>query len=134
MTRILLVEDDENTREGLAEILTGEGFGVDSFACAEAIPARTGQQIDVLLTDLRLPGKSGIEIVREIKNNGQDVFCIIMTAFSTPECYLEGKRLGVNAWLSKPLNIDKLLSLLQKFNSVPIYDEGHDVTSDEFQI
>ena len=118
--RILVVEDDDNTRTGLVEILTLEGFEVTAVASAEAAANMLNLDFSIVLTDLRLPGGSGLDLIKNVRQTGREVFCILMTAFSTPESYLEGKNLGVNAWLNKPISIDKLLSLLQMFDSVPI--------------
>ncbi|MFQ5648813.1 MAG: response regulator [bacterium] len=117
MARILIVEDDCNTRVGLSEILSEEGYDIVAVETAEAALERIETDIDILLSDLRLPCKSGLELVKEFKSLRPALIAIIMTAYSTPECYIEGKDIGVEAWLTKPLNVENLLSLLKKTQS-----------------
>ncbi len=112
MITILIVEDDPNTRLGLGEILSDEGFDVHLAADAEIARSYNAQDFDIVLSDLHLPGKDGLELLTAMKRENPTLATIIMTAYSTTECYIEGRRLGVDAWLTKPLNIESLVSLL----------------------
>ena len=113
MCRILIVEDDRNTRLGLGEILSGEGFRVRLAADAEQALALGLHGTDVLLSDLRLPGKSGLDLAELVKKAYPEVAVIIMTAYSTSDTCLDGKNVGVDVWLTKPLDIERLIDLLK---------------------
>ena len=118
MSKVLVVEDDKNTLAGLIEILNGEGFEVAGAADASSALSLGGSGIDVLLTDLRLPDMTGLELIAEIQKKNADIVPIVMTAYGTPEFCLQGEKLAVHAWLTKPLNIDKLVHLLGEASAV----------------
>ncbi|MFQ5823770.1 MAG: response regulator [bacterium] len=114
MPKILIVEDEFNTRQGLSEILTEEGFEValaeDGANALEKIDIDT----DLLLSDLRLPDITGLDLFKKLKPLYPELVTIIMTAYSTPDLGEEAKDAGVFSWLTKPLNIEILLSKLQE--------------------
>ncbi|MFQ5753393.1 MAG: response regulator, partial [bacterium] len=86
MSTILLVEDDVNTRTGLFEILTEEGYHVESAEDgADALKIMESGIIDLLLSDLRLPDLSGLELHEKVKRVHPELITIIMTAYSFPE-------------------------------------------------
>ncbi len=130
MPAILLVEDDTNTRFGLAEILTSEGYDVVVAEDAEEAFEKVDWETDLLLSDLQLPGISGLALWNQSRQRYPELVSIIMTAFNTPENKLQAEDSGVFSFLNKPLNIDHLLSarenaLLQnKLNARHIFDKG----------
>ncbi len=113
MPGILLVEDDTNTRFGLGEILSSEGYDVvlAEDAC-EAIK-KIGWGTDLLLSDLHLPGMSGLELWNHLKTRYPELVSILMTALSTPETKLRVAESGVFSFINKPLNLDHLLSAIE---------------------
>ncbi len=116
MSCVLVVEDDQNTRSGLVEILTLEGFEVKS-ACDGRSALRTASSgMDILLTDLRLPDISGIDLVEKLQMDATAFVPIMMTAYGTPELYRRGEMLGIHTWLRKPLDIEELLRLLREIS------------------
>ena len=88
MPAILLVEDDTNTRFGLAEILTSEGYDVVLAEDADEALEKVDRETDLVLTDLQLPGMSGLEMLNQMRQQYPELLSIIMTAFSTPETKL----------------------------------------------
>lgn len=117
MSKVLVVEDDKNTLAGLLEILNFEGFEVCGAPDARSALVLADAGVDVLLTDLRLPDMSGLELIDEIQKSQTDIVSIVMTAYGAPESYSRGEKLAVNAWLTKPLNLDKLVHLLAEVTS-----------------
>jgi len=115
--KILLVEDDVNTRLGLREILQTEGHEVTVAKNGRQALARCGESTEILLCDFKLPDLSGMDVIRRLKRRYPRLMLIVMTAYSTPEVVNEAKAIGVIDWLSKPLNIEKLLSLIQETKS-----------------
>lgn len=112
--KILLVEDDINTRLGLCEILQTEGHEVTLAENGRQALRRFSETTELLLCDFKLPGLSGLDVIRRLKKHHPTLMAIIMTAYSTPEAVNEAKAIGVYDWLSKPLNIEKLLSLIRE--------------------
>lgn len=106
---ILVVDDEKNQRETLAGILKGWGHAVQLAASAEeALALLGGQPIDLILTDLRMPGLSGTELVVECRKRRPDVAVIIMTAFGTIDGAVEAMHKGASYFMTKPINIDLL--------------------------
>ncbi len=130
MPAILLVEDDTNTRFGLAEILTSEGYDVALAEDAEEALEKVDWETDLLLSDLQLPGISGLALWNQARQRYPELVSIIMTAFNTPENKLQAEDSGVFSFLNKPLNIDQLLSAIEnallqnKLNARHIFDKG----------
>ena len=113
MPAILLVEDDYNTRFGLGEILASEGYDVVLAEDADEALEKVDRETDLVLTDLQLPGMSGLEMLNQMRQQYPELLSIIMTAFSTPETKLQAEESGVFSFLNKPLNIDQLLSAIE---------------------
>ncbi len=113
MPAILLIEDDYNTRFGLGEILASEGYDVVLAEDADEALEKVDRETDLVLTDLQLPGMSGLEMLNQMRQQYPELLSIIMTAFSTPETKLQAEESGVFSFLNKPLNIDHLLSAME---------------------
>ena len=130
MPTILLVEDDYNTRFGLGEILSSEGYDVMLAEDAYEAIKKVDRKTDLLLTDLQIPGMSGLELWNQISQQYPELVSIIMTAFSTAEIKLKAEQSGVFSLFTKPLDIDHLLlgienALYQnKLNERHIFNEG----------
>jgi DNA-binding NtrC family response regulator len=110
--RILVVDDEPAMRAGLAEVLARGGFVVEQAGSAEDGLARLEQGgIDLLVTDLRLPGMSGLELVREVARAGVEVPAIVITAHGTVEDAVAAMKLGAFDFLTKPFSPADLLHL-----------------------
>ncbi len=112
-TRTILVVDDEpGMRAALAEVLARGGFAVEQAASAEDGLARLEQGgIDLLVTDLRLPGMSGLDLLREAAKAGLETASILMTAYGTVEDAVAAMKLGAFDFLAKPFSPADLLHL-----------------------
>ena len=116
-TRVLLVEDDDKIRASLLFQLRGEGFAVQAVASAEEAAARLGDRAeerpDVLLLDVRLPGMSGVELVRRLAaRNGLPPTVIVSGEASISET-VEALRLGVHDLIEKPFSRERLLQSIR---------------------
>lgn len=101
---VVLVEDDERLCGALAKLLSISGFGVAAFAAAEA--ARDGAPwatAACLVVDVRLPGISGLELLRWLREAGDAVPAIVLTADTRGVTRDAATRLGVAAYLEKPV-------------------------------
>jgi DNA-binding NtrC family response regulator len=108
--RILIVEDRASLRKMLEHALEGEGYTVEAAASAEEGTARLAQAaFDLVLTDLKLPGASGLEVVRAARAAQPPMAAIVMTAFGTVGAAVEAMKLGAADFLEKPVEIDELL-------------------------
>jgi len=112
---VLLVEDEEYIRENLSEILEMNGFKVTTAANGEAgLDAMKANPSDIVLTDLKLPGISGIDVVSAVKSMSPNTPCIILTGYASVETAVEAMRVGAFTYLKKPFGKDELLVTIEK--------------------
>jgi DNA-binding NtrC family response regulator len=104
MERILVIDDDPGFRELLDTILSGAGYEVDAgISIADARRLGATRQYNLVLSDLRLPDGSGLEIVRWFAEQMPGTPVIVITAFGTIDSAVEAVKLGAQNYLSKPL-------------------------------
>ena len=107
--RILVVDDERSMRELLAIVLRREGYEV---LLAEngrgAIEILEREPVDILISDIKMPDLSGVDVLRAAKKIDQDILGIMITAFASTETAVEAMRLGACDYLSKPFDIDLL--------------------------
>ena len=113
--RILVVDDEVNARTALAELLRDEGYEVETAADAfKALGKYADFAPQVVLTDLKMPGMDGIELVRRIKAMPDPAAVVVMTAFGAVESAVEAMRVGAAEYLTKPLNFEELTLVLDR--------------------
>lgn len=113
--RILVVDDEANARNALAEILKDEGFTVETAADGfKALPKLVDFAPDVVLTDLKMPGMDGVELMSKVRAQDPEIGVVIMTAFGAVDTAVQAMRQGAADYLTKPLNADELLVVLQR--------------------
>lgn len=104
-TRILLVDDEESLRLTLAANLELEGFEVVEAASAEeALSMIDAQRFDLVLSDVRMPGVGGIELLRTLQKSRPDLPVVLMTAFTTEDSITRAIESGVFTVLHKPFD------------------------------
>jgi DNA-binding response OmpR family regulator len=109
--KILVVEDDENIRTGLIDVLESEGFEAESAADGIiALKVFERDQFDMVLLDLMMPGKSGYDVAREIRAGGSAVPIIMLTAKSEEIDKVLGLELGADDYVTKPFGVRELLA------------------------
>ncbi len=113
MERILVVEDDATFRSLLKTILVGEGYDVVDVATAEkALEILQGREFDLIVSDLRMPGKSGMELFRETRSFFVQPPFILLTAYGTIEEAVAAMKEGAADFLTKPLKDPDTLRVL----------------------
>jgi two-component system response regulator AtoC len=115
METILVVEDKESMAEMLKETLESEGYKVISAVDGtEGMRYLKGERIDLVLTDLKLPQKSGIDILKASKEENQLIPVIVMTAYGSIEIAVEAMKKGAFDFITKPFDTDHLLMLIKR--------------------
>jgi DNA-binding response OmpR family regulator len=115
MKPILVVEDETIMRESLRDWLTDDGYQVETAKEGEeALEAIAEQDFGVVILDLRLPGKDGIEVLREAKERRPHLKGIIITAYPSIETAVAATKLGAIDYLTKPVSLDALEELIRK--------------------
>lgn len=116
LNRILLVEDKASLAEMLREALESEGMRVDTVLSGSDAIARLaeGRRYAAVLTDLRLPGAGGIEVLRQVKQADAECPVIVMTAYGTVSDAVEAMKMGAYDFIQKPIDLDRLILLLRR--------------------
>jgi two-component system, NtrC family, response regulator HydG len=111
MARILIIDDDDAVRSTLERTLRGAGHTVQAAASGEAgLDLARGGAFDVVLSDLQMPGLSGLDVLRRLREARVDSTFIILTGFGTLDTAIEALRLGAVDFLQKPFLRDELLA------------------------
>jgi DNA-binding NtrC family response regulator len=111
--RILVVEDEEKLRRVLELQLASSGFEVEKCGAAEEA-LKCVDRVDLVLTDLRLPGMDGLQLLASIRQQNAHVPVIVMTAFGTIETAVEAMKAGATDFLLKPFSLDHLMTVVHK--------------------
>ena len=113
--RVLVVDDEVNARTALAELLTDEGFEVETAADAfKALGKIDSFAPDVVVTDLKMPGMDGVELVQRLRALDDPPVVVVMTAFGAVQSAVDAMRAGASEYLTKPINLDELLVSLTR--------------------
>ncbi len=113
--RILVVDDEANARTALADLLRDEGFDVEMAGDAfKALGKYEAFAPHVVVTDLKMPGMDGVELMKQIRAAEDPAAVIVMTAFGDVGTAVDAMRAGAADYLTKPLNFDELLVVLDR--------------------
>jgi two-component system nitrogen regulation response regulator GlnG len=115
MKPVWIVDDDRSIRWVIEKALSREGIAFDSFASAqEAIDALPGGLPEVLVSDIRMPGRSGLELLQAVKERDPAVPVIVMTAYSDLDSAVAAFQGGAFEYLPKPFDIDQAVDLIRR--------------------
>jgi DNA-binding NtrC family response regulator len=109
---VVLIEDDDSLRESLAEYLESKGFAVTRAAQAEQGIAAVDAETEVVITDFKLPGKSGLEVLREVRRRNPNCEVIIVTGYGSIDSAVEAMKEGAYHYVTKPVNPTVLVRIL----------------------
>lgn len=121
MGRILIVDDEKNMRKTLADILHDEGYEVATAATGdEAVELCSKNEFDVVLMDVRMPGIDGVEAFRRIRRHREGVRVILMSGYDATQLKEAALDEGAIAFLSKPLDVQKMIQLIGEVKETAI--------------
>jgi len=107
--RVLVVDDERSMRELLSIVLRREGYDVTLAENGKsAIDIVEQHRFDLLISDIKMPDMSGVEVLRAAKRADQDILGIMITAFASADTAIEAMRVGAHDYLSKPFDVDEL--------------------------
>lgn len=122
MSMVLIVEDEEIEREALKMMVTFSGQKIEKvLGCAngiEALEICQKEHPDLIFMDINLPGISGIEIIRQIKESYDDITFVIVSAYNQFIYAQEGLKLGVYEYLVKPVKNDEIVRILKEVQEI----------------
>jgi two-component system response regulator RegA len=117
---ILIVDDDEVLRTRLERAFSQRGLKVYTAAdCDAAIAQTKSQDLDMAVVDLKMPGKSGLELLREIHRISPETRIVMLTGYGSITNAVEAIKLGAVNYVAKPVDADELLSAFGKQPQVP---------------
>ncbi len=112
---VLVIEDDEDTRLFVEDLLTMSGYAVVGAACGQEGLAAANVPVDVILLDRRLPDADGLELCRRLREQrGNEIPVIFLTADRSPQLETEARAAGATDFLHKPFPPDALLERLAR--------------------
>ncbi len=127
MKPIWVVDDDQSIRFVLHKALERAGFAVRSFASTREVQAALGADLpQVLVSDIRMPGGSGIGLLQELKRSHPQLPVIIMTAYSDLDSAVSAFQGGAFEYLSKPFDVDKAVDLIRRAVDESLREQGAD--------
>ena len=112
--RVLVVEDDDSTRQAIERILNASGIATAGYASAEELLAVGPAEGDAcIVSDLKLPKRSGFELLAELRARGETPPLILITAHDSPKIRKQAEQNGVAAYLAKPFHGHALVAAVR---------------------
>lgn len=111
---VLVVDDDKNTRTGLDRALRQKYDVRQAESAPSAMDQLARGDVDVMLTDMRMPGMDGLELLRRVQTRYPSVICVLLTAYGSVEAAVEAMKQGAYDFLTKPVNLDHLDVVLDR--------------------
>lgn len=113
--RILVVDDEENTRLALTRLLLREGYDVQAASNGfEALDRLRSSPAELIITDLNMPEMNGLTFLRELNRDHPSSNVIMITAYGEVESYLEALNLGAFEYINKPVRLEDLKKVMKK--------------------
>jgi two-component system response regulator PilR (NtrC family) len=130
VNRILVVEDEKSMRDLLALMLRKEGYGVETAESGETAQRRIekGEGFGLMISDISMPGMSGLDLLRYSRRTSPDTAVILMTAFGSKETAIQALNEGAAFYVEKPFDLDEMKAVVRKtFEQKKIAAENADL-------
>ena len=111
---VLIVDDEKSARDGLVRALRRDYRVLAAENGTSALEVLGTQSVDVLLSDVRMPGMDGITLMQRALANHPELTCIILTAYGDVDIAVEAMKQGATDFMTKPINLDKLELVLNR--------------------
>jgi DNA-binding NtrC family response regulator len=135
--QILIVDDEEIIRDLLTSDLTLEGFVCHQSADADEAFAILGEKhVDLVISDIVMPGKSGVELLRNLKKINPDISVLMITGLSDMNTARECVQLGADDYIAKPFGVNHIISTVKKIIDCrpPVFEKKNHHTRPESEI
>lgn len=110
---VAIVDDDEAVREALGDLLMVSGLACHTFAgAASFLAARAEGHFDCLITDIRMPGMTGMELIERLHDEGTGLPVIVLSSVLDEQARAHALSLGARAWFTKPVSDERLLGAI----------------------
>jgi len=112
--KILIVDDEQDTRELFATVLAAEGYQITvAEDGARALSLFKTDTFDLVITDLKMPGSDGLQLLREIRKSGSNADVITATGYGEVDSYISAMSLGAVEYIHKPVRVKELRDIVQ---------------------
>lgn len=140
--KILIVEDNETIRQGVARVIKKMGHEPAAFPDAESVLNETRHaDFDILISDYKLPGMNGLELMQHLKQQNPDIEVLMITAFGTIELAVEAMQKGASEFIAKPfspeelsLKINKLVQRVREKAELTRLSEENDYLREQVEV
>lgn len=113
--KLLVIDDDEDIRSLLKDLLEESNYTVDTATCGEqALQMVQYSSYDLVITDLRMQGMQGLEVIREVRKIDPSIDVIVMTGYASVDSAVESMKAGAVDYITKPLNTDQIRLVVKK--------------------
>ena len=117
--KVLIVEDEENERTGLAELITGWGYRAETAKDgAEGLEKVTAWAPSIVVTDMKMPRMGGLELLEKLATDAQTMAVIVVTAQGTIDSAVQAMRMGAYDYITKPIDTNRLRTILQNASAL----------------
>ena len=114
MDRVLIVDDEKGMRDFLSILLKKEGYAVAQSESADRAAEQIGKgEFDLIISDISMPGKSGLEVLKQTKAANPDTPVILITAYASTESAIEALKLGAYDYIVKPFDVEELKAVVR---------------------
>lgn len=121
MLKIYVVDDERIIRVTIADDLRESGYIVREFSSAHAALQQIDEDdadVDLIITDLKMPGMDGLELMNRVKKIKPEIYVLLMTAHATVDTAVKAMKLGAYDYIAKPFDMDELLLAIERINEV----------------
>lgn len=114
--KILIVDDDKSTREAIEDFIKHQNQNLaiktasDGYAALDLVKA---ENFDIIITDLKMPGMDGLEVLKSVKEIEPDAIVILVTGYATVETAIEAMKRGAYDYITKPFRLEELLIVIK---------------------
>ncbi len=117
--KVLIVEDEENERTGLAELVSAWGYRAETARDgAEGLEKVTNWSPSIVVTDLKMPRMGGLELLERLASDGQTMAVVVVTAQGSIDSAVQAMRMGAYDYITKPIDTDRLHTILQNASTL----------------
>src|ERR1700688_1665544 len=112
--KVLIVEDEDNERTGLAELVTAWGYRAETAKDgAEGLEKVTAWAPSIVITDMKMPRMGGLELLEKLATDTQTMAVVVVTAQGTIDSAVQAMRMGAYDYITKPIDTNRLRTMLQ---------------------
>lgn len=112
---ILVIDDEESIRDACEQALSGDDIRVEAAKNGlEGLSLLKGKYFDIIILDLKMPGLSGMDVLKKIKENNPETMVIVITGYATIESAVEAMKYGAYDFIPKPFTPDSLRAIVKR--------------------